>query len=113
MSINRTVISGNLTRDPELRETKAGVPVLSFTVAFNDRVKQEDGKTLEFPNYIDCALFGTSAKNIHPYLHKAQHVCVSGKLRYSEWENPDGSKRNKIELIASEIDFQGSAKVED
>lgn len=109
MSINRTIISGNLTRDPELRETKAGVPVLSFTIAFNDRVKQENGQTLEYPNYIDCALFGTSAKNIHPYLHKAQHVCADGKLRYNEFEQ-NGSKRSKLELIVNEIDFSGTAQ---
>lgn len=112
MSINQTVISGNLTRNPELKQTKKGIDFLTFTVAFNDQVR--DGDTFkQYPNFIDVTYYGTSAKNIYPYLRKAQHVCVSGKLRYSEWENPDGSKRNKIELIASEIDFQGSAKVED
>lgn len=112
MSINRLIISGNLTRDPELRETKTGVPVLAMTVAFNDSVKGENGTYQQYANFIDVAMFGASAKNIHPYLHKAQHVTLDGKLRYQTFEK-NGETRSKLEMVASDIDFQGTPMKDD
>lgn len=104
MSINRTVISGNLTRDPELRTTKGGTPVLSLSVAFSDYVRSEDGKAVERPNYIDATLFGKRAESIAEHLAKGTHVTLDGKLRFSQWEQ-DGIKRSKLELILDDIDF--------
>lgn len=104
MSINRTVISGNLTRDPELRNTKSGKPVLAFSIAFNERSKDENGNTVEHPNFIDCALFGNRAVNVHPYLKKGTHVTVDGKLRFTQYE-VNGEKRQKHEVILDDIDF--------
>lgn len=104
MSINRTVISGNLTRDPELRETKNGTPVLGLSVAFSDYVKGEDGASVEKPNFIDASIFGTRATNIASHLSKGDHVTLDGKLRYGEWEK-DGVRHSKIELVVDDIDF--------
>ena len=105
MSINKVVISGNLTRDSELRATSSGMPVLGFGVAVNDRRKnQQTGAWEDYPNYIDCTMFGARADSLHQYLVKGTKVAIEGKLRWSQWER-DGQKRSKIEVIVDEIEF--------
>ncbi|VWL91572.1 Single-stranded DNA-binding protein [Collinsella intestinalis] len=105
MSINRVTISGNLTRDPELRATSGGAQVLSFGVAVNDRAKnQQTGEWEDRPNFIECTMFGTRAEKLAQYLHKGSKVVIEGKLRYSQWEK-DGQRRSKLEVIAEELEF--------
>ena len=105
MSINRCFISGNLTRDPELRVTSGGTQVLSFGVAVNDRAKnQQTGEWEDRPNFIECTMFGTRAEAVSRYLHKGSKVEIEGKLRWSQWEK-DGQWRSKLEIIAEEIEF--------
>ena len=105
MSINRVIISGNLTRDPELRQTASGLPVLGFGVAVNDRRKnQQTGEWEDYPNFVDCTMFGTRAESIQQFLHKGSKVAIEGKLRWSQWER-DGQKRSKLEVIVDEIEF--------
>lgn len=109
MSINRTVISGNLTRDPDVRATAAGTQVLSFTVAVNDRRKnQQTGEWEDHANFVGCTMFGARAEAVGRYLSKGSKVCVEGKLRYSSWEDRDGGKRSKLEVIVDEIEFMSS-----
>ena len=108
MSINRVVISGNLTRDPELRSTASGLPVLGFGVAVNDRRKnQQTGEWEDYPNFVDCTMFGTRAESVSQFLHKGSKVAIEGKLRWSQWER-DGQKRSKIEVIIDELEFMTS-----
>lgn len=108
MSINRVIISGNLTRDPELRSTASGMPVLGFGVAVNDRRKnQQTGEWEDYPNFIDCTMFGTRAESLSRYLAKGTKVSIEGKLRWSQWER-DGQKRSKIEVIVDELEFMSS-----
>jgi single-strand DNA-binding protein len=105
LSINRVVISGNLTRDAELRSTTASLPVLGISVAVNDRRRnQSSGEWEDFPNYIDCTMFGARAESIAGFLKKGTKVAIEGKLRWSQWER-DGQKRSKIEVIVDEIEF--------
>lgn len=105
MSINRVNISGNLTRDPELRATTGGTQVLSFGLAVNDRRKnQQTGEWEDYPNFVDCTMFGSRAEKVSRYLTKGCKVVVEGKLRYSQWER-DGQKRSKLEVIVEEIEF--------
>ena len=105
MSINRVNISGNLTRDPELRATTGGTQVLSFGMAVNDRRKnQQTGEWEDYPNFVDCTMFGSRAEKVSRYLTKGCNVAVEGKLRYSQWER-DGQKRSKLEVIVEEIEF--------
>ena len=105
MSINRVNISGNLTRDPELRATAGGTQVLSFGVAVNDRRKnQQTGQWEDYPNFVDCTMFGTRAEAVSRYLSKGTKVAIEGKLRYSSWER-DGQRRSKLEVIVDEIEF--------
>ena len=108
MSINRVIISGNLTRDPELRSTAGGTSVLGFGVAVNDRRKnQQTGEWEDYPNFVDCTMFGSRASAISSYLHKGSQVAIEGKLRWSQWER-DGQKRSKIEVIVDELEFMSS-----
>ena len=105
MSINRVVISGNLTRDPELRVTTGGTQVLSFGVAVNDRRRNpQSGDWEDYPNFVDCTMFGSRAEAISRYLSKGSKVAIEGKLRYSSWER-DGQRRSKLEVIVDEIEF--------
>lgn len=105
MSINRVLISGNLTRDPELRATPGGMQVLSFGVAVNDRTKnQQTGEWEDRPNFVDCTMFGKRADALSRILRKGMKVAIEGKLRYSAWEK-DGQKRSKIEVIPDEVEL--------
>ena len=105
MSINRVIISGNLTRDPEMRATASQMPVMGFGIAVNDRRRNAStGEWEDVPNFIDCTMFGSRAESLSRFLHKGSKVCVEGKLRYSQWER-EGQKRSKIEVIVDEIEL--------
>ena len=105
MSINRVNISGNLTRDPETRRTAGGTAVMSFGVAVNERAKDANGEWVDRPNFIDCTMFGTRAEAVGRYLSKGCKVSIDGRLRFSQWQAQDGSKRSKLEVIVDEIEF--------
>ncbi len=105
MSINRVLVTGNLTRDPELRATQSGSQVLSFGIAVNDRRKNpQTGEWEDYPNFVDCTMFGTRAEKLANYIAKGSKVAIEGKLRYSSWEK-DGERRSKLEVIVDEIEF--------
>lgn len=105
MSINRVMISGNMTRDAELRQTAGGMQVLTFGVAVNERVQnRQSGQWEDRANFVDCTMFGKRAEAVAQYLAKGTKVAIEGKLRYSSWER-DGQKRNKLEVIVDEIEF--------
>lgn len=105
MSINLVNISGNLTRDSELRSTTGGTAILGFGVAVNDRRKnQQTGEWEDYPNIVDCTMFGTRAEKLEGMLTKGTKVCIFGKLRYTSWER-DGQKRSKIEVIVDDIEL--------
>ena len=109
MGINRVNISGNLTRDPELRTTAGGTQVLTFGVAVNDRVRdQQTGQWGDRPNFVDCIVFGNRAPALADILHKGAKVAVDGKLRYSAWEAKDGTKRSKLEVVVDEVEFMSA-----
>jgi len=109
MSINRVTVSGNLTRDPELRATSSGMSVLKIRMAVNDRRKnQQSGEWEDVPNYVDVTVFGARADALSRFLGKGSKVAIDGKLRWSEWENQQGEKRSKLEIVADEIEFLSS-----
>lgn len=109
MSINKVLITGNLTRDPELRETPSGFQVLSFGVAVNDRRKNnQTGQWEDYANFVDCTMFGARAASVSRFLTKGSKVAIEGKLRWSQWQAQDGSKRSKLEVIVDEIEFMTS-----
>ena len=104
MSINRVCISGNLTRDPELKALPSGTSVLELGVAVNDRRKNANGEWEDVPNFVDCSLFGKRAESLSKYLGKGQKVTIAGKLHYSSWEK-DGQRRSKLTVIVDEVEF--------
>lgn len=106
MGINRVMITGNLTRDAELRTTAGGMAVLSFGVAVNDRRKSASGEWEDYTNFVDCTMFGKRAESLARYLSKGAKVAIEGKLRWSQWER-DGQKRSKLEVIADDVEFMG------
>ena len=112
MSINRVNISGNLTRDPEMRATQSGTQILSFGVAVNDRRRNpQSGEWEDVPNFIDCVVFGKRADALQRFLTKGMKVAIEGKLRWSQWEK-DSQKRSKIEVIVDEVEFLSGSKAQ-
>jgi single-strand DNA-binding protein len=106
MSINRVILCGNLTRDPELRTTAGGTAVLSFGIAVNERRRNPQTSEWEdVPNFFDCALFGRRADALSNILHKGMRVTLEGKLRWHQWETQDGQKRSKVDILVDEIEF--------
>lgn len=114
MSINKVFISGNLTKDVELRSTQGGSAVATFTVAVNDRKKdQQSGEWIDVPNYIPCVMFGKRAESIGNFISKGSKVTVLGKLRWSQWQDKQTQKnRSKIEVIVDEVEFMSGSKAQ-
>lgn len=107
MSINKVMITGNLTRDPEMRASQSGTQILRFGVAVNERRRQQDGSYEERPNFVDCVMFGTRADALSRYLSKGTKVAIEGRLSYSSWEK-DGQRRSKLEVIVDDLEFMSS-----
>ena len=109
VSINRVIITGNLTRDPELRHTNGGTAVCSLRVAVNTRRKdQSTGEWVDKPNYFDVTVWGQQGENCAQYLAKGRPVAVDGRLEWREWEGENGQKRQAIDIIADSVQFLGS-----
>ena len=108
-NINRVVLTGNLTRDPELRSTPGGTSVCSLRVACNTRRKDASGEWVDKPNYFDVTVWGAQGENCAQYLSKGRPVAVDGRLEWREWEEKDtGKKRQSIDIVADSVQFLGS-----
>lgn len=107
-NINSVFFTGNLVRDPELRNTSANFSVLSFTVACNDR-RKNGNEWEDVPNFFDVSVFGNRADALARFLRKGAKVAISGKLRQSRWEK-DGQKHSKIDVVANDVEVLSSAK---
>jgi single-strand DNA-binding protein len=109
-NVNVVVITGNLTRDPELRSTGGGTSVCEMRVAVNTRRKNgQSGQWEDKPNYFNVVVFGAQADNCSTYLAKGRPVAVEGRLDWREWEAKDGSgKREAVQIIGNTIQFLGS-----
>ena len=108
-NINRVIVTGNLTKDPELRSTPGGTAVCKLRVAVNSRRKDSaSGEWMDKPNYFDVTVWGAQGENCAQYLSKGRPVAVDGRLDWREWEAQDGGKRQAIEIIANSVQFLGS-----
>jgi single-strand DNA-binding protein len=106
-NINRVVLVGNLTADPELRHTGGGTPVCGLRIAVNGRKRDESGNWVDKPNYFTVSVFGNQAENCAQYLAKGRPVAIDGRLDWREWQAQDGSKRQTVEIIADSVQFLG------
>lgn len=110
MNINRVVITGNLTSDPDLRSTTAGTPVARLRLAVNTRRKNgSSGEWEEKPNYFDVIVWGAQAQNCERYLQKGRSVAIDGRLEWRAYQARDGSNRQAVEIIADTVQFLGPA----
>jgi single-strand DNA-binding protein len=108
MSINRVVLTGNLTRDAELKQTAGGMAIVKMRLAVNDRRKNATtGQWEDSPNYIDVTMFGSRGEAVSRFLSKGKQIAVEGKLRWHEWESAAGEKRSGIEVVADDIELLG------
>lgn len=105
---NKVILMGNLTRDPEVRFTREGAPVGTFTLAINNRYRQEN-ETRDDVTFVDIVTFGKQADLVKNYLEKGSPVLVEGRLQQRRWEQ-EGQKRSKIEVIAQTITFVGGPR---
>ena len=107
-NINRVILTGNLTRDPELRSTPGGMSVCSLRVACNTRRKDNStGEWADKPNYFSVTVWGAQGENCARFLAKGRPVAIDGRLEWREWQGQDGAKRESIEIIADAVQFLG------
>lgn len=102
---SKAIITGNLTRDPELRTTPNGATVCSFSVAVNRTYRDGAGEQKEDVSFIDCSAWGKLAEVINQYAKKGTGVLVSGRLSQRSWEDKDGNKRSRVEIVAEDFNF--------
>ena len=106
MNINRVVLTGNLTRDPELSSTGGGLSICKLGIAVNTRRRNNDGGWEDKPNFFRVTVFGRQAESCSQYLKKGRPVAIDGRLEWSQWER-DGQKRESIDIIADTVQFLG------
>ena len=107
-SLNKVMLIGNLTRDPQLTYLPSQMPVVEFGMAVNDRRKQQDGSYADKANFIDLSIFGKRAEALQKYVKKGDPLFVEGKLDYQQWEK-DGQKRSKLKVIVQNFEFIGKS----
>jgi single-strand DNA-binding protein len=107
-NINRVVLVGNLTKDPELRHTPSGNPVCKLRLAVNTRQKDAaTGQWGDKPNYFDVTVWGAQGENCARFLSKGRPVAIDGRLEWREWETQEGQKRQAVDIIADSVQFLG------
>src|SRR6187397_3726110 len=108
-NINRVVLVGNLTRDPEMKHLPSGTALCSLRIAVNTRRKDESGQWTDKPNYFDVSVWGAQGESCAQYLAKGRPVAIDGRLEWRVWEATDGSgKRQAVEIVADNVQFLGS-----
>ena len=107
-NINRVVLTGNLTRDPELRSLPSGMSVCSLRIASNTRRKDgQSGEWVDKANYFDVTIWGRQGENAAQYLAKGRPVALDGRLEWREWQDKEGNNRQSVEIVADNIQFLG------
>lgn len=104
-NVNTVVVTGNLTRDPELRSIPSGNSICSLRLAVNGRRKDASGEWVDDPNYFDVTVFGRQGENCAQYLAKGRGVAVEGRLDWREWETAEGAKRSAVQIVANNVQF--------
>ena len=103
-SINRVVLVGRLTREPEMRSLASGAGVCGLRIACNGVRKTDDGY-VERPNYFDVSVFGAAAEAVSAYTHKGSRVAIDGRLEWREWETAENERRQAVSVVADTVQF--------
>lgn len=104
-NVNRVVLVGRLTRDPELRTLSSGINVCSLRLACNSSRRDADGTYVERPNYFDVSVYGAAADVVGRYMTKGRRLAVDGRLEWREWETGDEQKRQAVSIVAETVQF--------
>jgi single-strand DNA-binding protein len=104
-NINRVVLVGRLTRDPELRALPSGKSVCSLRIACNSSRKDSDGEFAERPNYFDVSVYGAPAESVSRYMRRGSRVGVDGRLEWREWETSEQERRQAVSIVADTVQF--------
>lgn len=104
-SVNRAVVVGRLTRDPELRAIPSGSTVCSLRIACNSSYRDADGEIVERPNFFDVSVFGVAGESVAEHMRKGSRVAVDGRLSWREWETQDEQKRQAVSIVADTVQF--------
>jgi len=104
---SKAIIVGNMTRDPELRSTPSGAQVCSFSVAVNRNYKDSSGANQESVSFIDCTAWGRAGEIIAQYAKKGSGILISGRLEQRSWEDKEGQKRSRVEIVVEDFNFVG------
>lgn len=105
MYLNRVILAGNLTRDPELKFTGSKVAVCSFGMAMNRKWRDKDGNSQDETCFVDCTAWAKTAETINSHMHKGKPILIEGRLRYEQWEGKDGQRRNKLSVTVESFSF--------
>jgi len=108
-SLNRIILIGNLTADPELRYTSSGTARTRFSIAVNRQYKNASGQLQEETTFVPIVTWGSQAENCANYLSKGRSVAVEGRLRIDSFENAEGERKKVVEVVASSVQFLGGA----
>ena len=106
---SKVIVMGNLTRDPELRSTPSGTQVCSFSVAVNRSYKGSNGDMVDSVSYFDCSAWGRPGETIAQYLKKGSGILISGRLEQRSWEDKDGQKRSRVEIVVGDAPAEGGS----
>jgi single-strand DNA-binding protein len=104
-SINRVVLVGRLTNDPELRSLPSGTSVCGLRIACNTSRKSPEGEYTEKPNFFNVNVFGATGESVHRYMSRGRRVAIDGRLDWREWETSEGAKRQAVEIVAESVQF--------
>jgi single-strand DNA-binding protein len=107
-SINRVVLVGRLTRDPELRALPSGTSVCGMRIACNSFRRDSDGELTERPNFFDVSVFGSQAESVSDYMRRGKRVAIDGRLEWREWETAEQQKRQAVSIVADTVQFLDS-----
>ncbi len=107
-SVNRVVLVGRLTRDPELRALPSGTSVASMRIACNSSRREPDGEFTERPNFFDVSIYGGAADTVTRYMRRGSRVAIDGRLEWREWETAEQQKRQAVSIVADTVQFLDS-----
>ena len=109
-NLNKVLLMGNLTRDPELRSLPSGSPICKMGMAINRRFRDQSGEMREQTCFVDLTAFGRQAETLNQYMKKGNPLLIDGRLQFSKWTGKDGQNRSKLEVVVENFQFLGGGR---